>query len=194
MAATAVQAMQHEKVRSRRQHHRKVSTLILVVCIVLAVMTVLFVPLLVGGAAAPTSATVPEAAPVEMQIESVENLAEASSQLGFNATLPATLPDEYNLAAVNVVDGAVLELEYAASGKPSVFYRTAPGSDDLTWDETKYTFTITEEEGGITRSYAGVAEQKLSVALWADGEYSYALVAPDGIDSESLHVMAESIG
>lgn len=192
--ATATQVMHHEKVRSRRQHHRKVSGFILIGCIALAVLTVLFVPLLLGGAAAPASATVPEAAPVEMQVVQVENLAQAGSQLGFDATLPATLPDEYALTAVNVVDGSVLELEYAAKGKPTVFYRTAPGSDDLTWDETEYAFTVTEEEGGVTRSYAGVAEQKLSLALWADGDYSYALVAPDGAPAEDLHLMAESIG
>lgn len=186
--------MQHQKVRSRRNHHRKVSSLILIGCIVLAVMTVLLVPMLVGGAPAQAA---PEAAPVPTEAETlaVADLAEASQELGFDATLPATLPAEYQLAAINVVNGDVLEMEYTnVNGKAPIIYRTAPGSDDLTWDETEYAFTVTEEEGGVTRSYAGVAEQKLSVALWAGDGYSYAVVAPDGIDAEALHIVAESVG
>lgn len=192
MEAAQAVPMVHEKVRTRRRHHRRVSTLIMIACIVVAVMTVLFVPMLLGGAAAAPAATT-ENTPAVTQVQSVGTLAEATQLLGYDVTLPAILPDEYAPVAINVVDGKVLEMEYTAPGKQTILYRTAPGSDDLTWDETEYGFTVTEDVGGVTRSYAGVAEQKLSFALWADGAYSYALVAPQGVDSETLHQMAESI-
>lgn len=190
--AAPVVKTQHQKVRTRRNHHRKVSSFILVACIVLAVMTVLVVPLLVGGAAAPSSVPA-EAAPAQAEVRAVSTMGEAGQALGFEAAAPAALPDGFELSAIRVVDGSVLELEYAG-GKTPVVYRTASGSDDLTWTDAEYAFTVTEEVDGVTRSYAGVAEQKLSVALWAEGGYSYALVASEGMDAEALRLMAESVG
>ncbi len=191
--AAAPVVLTHEKVRRRRSHHRRVSTLILLMCIVVAVLIVLLVPLLVGGATPSASAAaVPTVEDVQRTATSYTSVQKAADHLGFAPSLPAELPEGYTLQAVNVLDGTVLELTYS-NGKQEVLYRTAPGSEDLSWDTTEYAFTVNEELDGVTRSYAGVAAQKLSVVVWAKGNDSYALVAPAGLSSEEMHLLAEHV-
>ena len=190
LAENAVQGGAKEGTIARQRTIKKVAPAILLVCLALAILTVLLVPLLVGGAAPAASRIVSSSVPeVAKAYNSVE---EAQQVLGFAPVVPASMPSEYTCTAVRVKEGNILEIEYS-SGKNLVFFRTAEGSDDLSADTTEYYFTTTETLGNITRSYAGVADKKLSTAVWADNNRSYAVVAPDGIAAAQMRQIAESV-
>lgn len=177
------------------RHSVKMGPLVLIGCIALAVLAVLALPLMVGGAA-PASSKAQAVAEVEEEQLNVAEYAsaqEAMQVLGFVPAIPAELPEGYAISASRVVDGEVLELVFG-QGKSSVVFRAAKGSDDLSGaDHEAYAYTANETVDDVTRGYAGVSDKKLNLAVWTSGEYSYALVAEGGIAPEAMRAMAESI-
>lgn len=178
---------------ARAQKARRVGPALLILCLVLALATVLLVPLLVGGAS-PASSKVRtmETSSAPAPSVSYSSYEEALEALGFVPALPTEAAEGYNLTAIRVVDGSMLELEYSG-GKGNYLFRSAQGKDDLSGDLTEYSYTLTEEKDGAARSYAGVAEKKLSLAVWAKGDYSYAVVAADGLAGADMKQVAESV-
>lgn len=194
---TPVQGMYISKARmaarqEEKSRQKKTGSIIIVACIAIAVAAVLMISFYIGRSA---SAQVAEGNSVQtdaMNAVSCESMQEAADILGYIPAIPSVQAEDYVLVEVSVIEGNVLEMNYS-NGKQSILYRTAAGSDDLSWDNTEYAFTTTEKVNGLNRTYAGVAEQKLSMAVWANGANSYALVASGGVDSEVLHTMAENV-
>lgn len=179
--------------KPREQASRKAAPFLFLLCLVVAVAAVLFVPMFAGGAVSASSSIV-QATPVLLQQEDAfEDLDAAAKALGFAPKVPQQLPAGYTLTAIRALSGGVLEMEYA-SGKEAVLFRTAPGADDLSDDATEYTFTATEEAGTVARSYAGQSQQKLSLAVWAADEASFSIQAASGIPAAEMRAMAESVG
>ena len=165
---------------------------ILLCCVVLALMVVLAAPLLAGGAAVvPVSSQESQIQyySVSQPFPSVEA---AAAELGFTPQAPAALPEGYVQDGIAVLDGAVFEQVYK-NGKDTIVYRMAAGSDDLTYTDTAYQYSATQDAGGVSRTYEGGSDKKLNICVWCSGEYSYALVSPDGISADSMHQMAESV-
>lgn len=108
------------------------------------------------------------------------------------ANFPLSVPEGTTLAAIRVVDASILELEYHV-GKATVLFRTAQGNDDISGVSKEYAYTSTEEVGGVTRGYAGVTEDILNMAVWASGDYSYAIVAEAGVSAAIMRQFAESV-
>ncbi len=175
-----------------KQGGRSVSV-ILACCIVLAVGAVLVAPLLTGGASAVSSSSVAQVAaapPVTgAQYPSVDAAAKA---IGFMPVLPSALPAGFAQHDVKVLEGAVLEVNYT-SGKETLVYRVGQGNEDLSYSDKAYPYSQTQETGGVTRTYEGSAEKKLNTCVWVNGDYSYALVAADGISGTDMHTVAESV-
>lgn len=176
-----------------RKRAKRSGPLILILCMTLAVLSVLFVPLLLGSAAPAASRAA--AAPSQAVLQAVEmgSLTEAVATLGFTPATPQNLPQGVVTLAYRAVGGHTLEIEYQF-GKETVWFRAAPGSDDLSHDSSEYAYTVTETVNGVTRSYAGISEQQLNCVVWVDGDYSYALVASAGIDQRLLRYTAENVG
>ena len=176
----------------RAKTSRVAGPLILILCLVVALAAVLFVPLFVGGASSASS----EAATVSVSQPEVgqncSDMAQATQALGFEPVVPTEVPKGYGLTAIRTLEGGVLELEYTA-GHSVVLYRTAPGSDDLSADHTEYAYTVTEETD-LARSYAGTNQKKWNLAVWAGSEYSFAILAENGLGADEMRTMAESIG
>ncbi len=178
------------KVRQQRRVH-KMAPLLLIGCLLLAVLTVLFVPMLVDGAA-PVSAPAATTSTVERTVAEYSTLQEAADVLGFTPVWPSVVPPDYHVTNYRVVDGTMLEIVFSSPSE-SVVFRMAPGSDDLSGISTDYAYTVTETVDGITRSYAGISAQKLNMAVWADDSFSYAVVVTAGIDATQMRAVAESI-
>lgn len=180
---------------TRARRSRRAAIVMIVVCLLLAMAAVLMAPMLASGAS--TTSVAPSATPAAeapaVQKAEYQSLEEAQQAAGFAAVLPTALPEGTQTAAIRVVDGAVLEIEYKV-GKNVVWYRTAPGSDDISADNREHTFTTTEEVDGVVRGYAGVTEEKLNLAVWSDGEYCYAIVAEGSMDADVMKSIAQSVG
>lgn len=170
---------------------RKTGPLLLVFCLFVALALALFVPLFTGDAAAAASSA-PESQSQPQATQAYSSTEDAAAALGFAPALPGALPEGYRLVAIRSLEGGILEMEYA-SGHDSVLYRTAPGKDDLSGDNSEYAFTRSEENGGVTRSYSGAAEDTWQLAVWADRSSAYAILAPSGLPAGDMRAMAESI-
>lgn len=176
---------------------KKAGPLLLAVCLAVAVMSVLLVPLLMGSTATAASRGSAAAAP-QVQVVNTARQAYETPQLamqaaGLEVALPEALPEGVSMGGAYVVDGAMLEIELYA-GRTLVLYRAAAGNEDLSGVAADaYTFTLNEEVDGITRGYAGASEKKLHTAIWTNGGNSYALVADAGIEAALMKELAQSI-
>ncbi len=160
---------------------------------VLAVGTVLVGPVLVSGAETTPASSGATVSAVPAQVSNYETVSEAASVLGFTPKLPSDLPEEYRLAAIRTLDGGILEIEYQ-SNENVLFYRTALGANDLSLlGNTQLTFTLTEEDGAVVRSYAGESEDSLYVAVWAQDDASYAIVSEQALAQEEMQNISQSI-
>lgn len=173
--------------------------LILLACLVLAVASVLVVPMLVGGTTpaqsqqsrAQARGVAPEAAAAPVAV-AYDDAAAAVAALDINPALPTALPDGYALGAVAVLDGTVLELQLDGPG--AVVLRCAAGNEDLSgMDLDALAFSTYEETGVVTRRYAGASEDALYAAVWVSGDYTYALVSAEGLNAETMRLLAEPI-
>lgn len=163
----------------------------MVSCMLIAVMAVLLVPTLVSGETlAPTGS--PAAMVQESAAVAYTSVEQAQQAVQIDLRAPQNMPEGTALTAVRVVDGNILELEYQV-GKTTVMFRTAKGNDDISGVTKDYTFTTSEEQNGVVRSYAGITEKVLSLAVWACDGHTYAVVAEGGISADLMRQIAESV-
>lgn len=196
-----IPAVQPAKARSAAARpvasRSKAAPLLFLLCLVVAVAAVLFVPMFVGGATSASftaSASVAPAAPPQPTAQqSFSSLSQAAEALSFTPLVPSETPEGYGLSAIRGLSGGILEMEYS-NGRSTILYRTAPGSNDLSGNTEEFAYTATEENGGPARSYAGASQQKLSLAVWAQGDASYSIYAENGLPAAQMRAMAESIG
>lgn len=182
-AAEAVAARPHKR------RLGKATPLIMLACVLLAVACVLLIPMLVGGAT-PTQSRINAAAGQGNAVE-YSSPSQAMQALGIAPVLPISLPEGYSLVGCRVVDARVLELEYAA-GRQSLVLRVAQGKEDLSGaDYEALPFTATETVGDTAVGYAGISDKKLTCAVWISGDYTYALVAADGVDAEEMKLFIQ---
>ena len=191
----AIPARTYEEVMEKpAKRSGKVGAVVLGLCLVMAVATALVLPLVLQNqnmaATNPTRLASAEVQPE--QVVAYNSVAEATAVLGFNHQLPATLQQNATLTGVNVLDGRVFEMTYVM-GKDTVVYRTAQGSDDISGVYETYAYSGTEEATGVLRTYSGVTEDVISLAGWANGDYTYAVIASSGVDADTMRSIAESV-
>lgn len=193
-AAVAVQRPAPAKavvVPKPARREAKLGPLMLIGCLVLALLSVLVVPMVARGAAPAGSKAQSQAAPVDAV--SYSTLQDALAALGITPAVPGQLPEGFQVTACRAVNGNMLEMVFT-SGKTELVFRAAAGSDDLSFaNHEDYAYTANETVNGITRGYVGVSDKKLNLAVWGDGEYSYALVAEGGVDAAVMRQIAECI-
>lgn len=103
-------------------------------------------------------------------------LADAAKLTGFDITVPDSI-DEYDTRAIQVMDNKMIQVIYA-KGENSLLIRKAAGSDDISGDYSQYTETNTAALGSIQVTMKG-EDGMVSVAIWTDGGYTYAVNAQD---------------
>lgn len=127
-----------------------------------------------------------------------EDLDKAAEKLGFSLTLP----EGFEVSAVRTINGELLDVT-AAKEELSISVRKAKGSEDVSGDYNQYAeekqvllsegdsivleeadsaSNVVENEKMVTLKGA---EGKMSLAVWTDGEFAYA-VHCEGMDWETL--------
>lgn len=170
---------------------KKAGPVILILCLVIAILAVLLIPVFVNGNT-PASRGAMRLAAVQHDVAEYQNLSDAVAKAGFTPSLPTALPEGTKLVAIRTLDSSVLEMEYRINSQVLVL-RTAPGNGDLSDTAADYPFIANEDAAGVTRSYMGSSASQFNLAMWADNGYSYALVAPSGMDAVVVRQVAESI-
>ncbi len=191
MPATQTQRQPAPAAKAAAWRMPKIGPMILVGCLLLAIMTVLFIPMAVSGTVPASSRAVSAQAPAA-NFSLYSSPEEAAAVLGIEAALPVW-PEGASLADARVLDGTTLEVDIAYAGS-SFVYRAAAGNADLSGlDYETVAFTATEDTAGMSVGYAGPSEKKLSAAVWVAGDCSHALVSPAGVDSEAMKALAAAI-
>lgn len=175
------------RVSNQQARAKRAGWFILFLCLALAVLTTVLVPLLVGGAS-PVIAGEPTVLAVSSQAPKSQNsytsLEEAQQELGFVPQYPVRMPEGSQLRVIRVVEGKMLEMEYSV-GSVTLLYRTAQGNEDLSDPARTYAFSTTES-GDLVCCYAGATENKLCLAAWADDGCTFAIQASNDIAADTM--------
>lgn len=129
----------------------------------------------------------------------------SSSNLTSSSSTDAASTDGALSGIVYLVyrEGAMVETEYEVNGQ-TVYFRQAPGTEDISGDSTEYETVQAIEVEGLTGKQENGGESRLTItvkgsgelftlATWTDGDYSYSLQVPDGIDLDTLKEWIRSI-
>ena len=177
-----------------RKRARRSAGVAIVLCLLVATLAALLAPMLVGGETVFTL-TRPVVAEVYTQppATAYASLDDALAALPFEAELPLLLQSTPNLPSTAcVLEGNVLEITYSTN-KGTIIYRTAEGSEDLSYSDVSYAYTASEEDDGVTRTYSGPTEHFLNQAVWAANGRTYVIIASAGLSADMMHQVAASV-
>lgn len=135
----------------------------------------------------PTSQTTQLANP----FRDFDTLKEAEEAVGFSLEVPATIPNWVSETAFRTMNNEMLEVIY--NGKDDQFrIRKAAGSDDISGIQTAYSETEEVPVGERTVTCKG-ENGLVYVAVWQDGDYTYAMSFDNGMEQASVIAMVETI-
>ena len=116
------------------------------------------------------------------------SMAQAESLAGFSFAISDTaLPEGYGPEAsyIQVIAGAMLEVDYDGARGGSLCLRKAVGTDDVSGDYNSYDLTQTSRVAGQDVTLRG-AENAWYVATWARDGYSFAVVSTSALTTSQV--------
>lgn len=116
------------------------------------------------------------------------SMTQAESLAGFSFAIDAgALPEGYgpNASYIQVIAGAMLEVDYGGARGGSVCLRKAVGTDDVSGDYNSYDLTQTSRIEGQDVTLRG-AENAWYVATWARDGYSFAVVSTSALTTSQV--------
>lgn len=119
------------------------------------------------------------------------NMAQAESLAGFSfAISDSALPEGYGpeAAYIQVIAGAMLEVDYTGGRGGSVCLRKAVGADDVSGDYNSYDLTQTSRIAGQDVNLRG-AENAWYVAAWTRDGYSFAVVSTSALTTPQVEAL-----
>ena len=119
------------------------------------------------------------------------SMAQAESLAGFSfAISDSALPEGYGpeAAYIQVIAGAMLEVDYTGERGGSVCLRKAVGADDVSGDYNNYDLTQTSRIAGQDVTLRG-AENAWYVATWTRDGYSFAVVSTSALTTSQVEVL-----
>ena len=105
---------------------------------------------------------------------------------------PLNFPESANGLPVSFMQEmkTVAEARYS-DGTSEIMLRKGAGTDDISGDYTEYAETSTLDVNGVSITAKG-ENGKIMLAVWNDGEYSYA-VSADGLIPETVKEIAAAL-
>ena len=103
-------------------------------------------------------------------------LADATKLTGFDIVVPDSV-DGFDTRTIQVMDNKMTQVIYA-KGENKLLIRKQAGSDDISGDYSQYSEANTAALGSLQVTMKGENEM-VSVAIWTDGGYTYAVNAQD---------------
>ncbi len=111
---------------------------------------------------------------------------EASAEAGFTIETPESIGN-CGFDFARVFDDGMLELFYTDGNGSGVSARKAAGDGDISGDYNEYSEVETMDAGGAEVTIKGNGDG-ISLALWADGGYTYA------VSSDGFALTADEVG
>lgn len=119
------------------------------------------------------------------------SMAQAESLAGFSFAIgDSALPEGYGpeAAYIQVIAGAMIEVDYDGERGGSLCLRKAVGTDDVSGDYNSYDLTQTSRVAGQDVTLRG-AENAWYVATWARDGYSFAVVSTSALTTSQVEVL-----
>ena len=123
------------------------------------------------------------------------SMAQAESLAGFSFAIgDSVLPEGYGPEAsyIQVIAGAMLEVDYTGERGGSVCLRKAVGTDDVSGDYNSYDLTQTSRVAGQDVTLRG-AENAWYVATWARDGYSFAVVSTSALRTSQVEALVAGL-
>ena len=79
-----------------------------------------------------------------------------------------------------------------AGGDETARIRKAPGADDVSGDYNEYAETETVDAGGVSVTMKG-KNGLVKLAIWTNGNYSYALSVESGLSQNDMAALVSNI-
>ena len=154
-------------------------------CLCLVIAGLAVIPSWSGPAAGP---------PVQVtnpmvQSEDLEALRAAAP---FALSVPTDLPEGWKVESTTLIGGTLAQVVYS-DGTNTVTYRMAEGTEDVSGDYNAYPWTAETEADGVTVTLKGQEEDAVLLAVWTDGQYSYALACSVPLTAEEATAMASGV-
>lgn len=170
--------------RTMRTHRRWVP-MAAAACICLVLAGVMVIP---GWSSPITSPPVQVTNPI-VQSEDLEALQSAAP---FELSVPTELPEGWKVESASLIMGSLAQVVYT-DGTDTITYRMAEGTEDVSGDYNAYPWTEEAELDGITVTLKGQQEDAVLLAVWNDGEYSYAISCSAPLTAEEAAAIAASV-
>ena len=122
-------------------------------------------------------------------IVAYDTLEKAVAAAGVKAVLPA-FPAEWRQVEFSVIGGTLLQVIYT-DGTDTAVFRAAAG--DTSGDYNAYPWTAETEADDVTVTLKGQEEDAVLLAVWTDGQYSYALACSAPLMAEEATAMASGV-
>ena len=123
------------------------------------------------------------------------SMAQAESLAGFSFAIgDSALPEGYGpeAAYIQVIAGAMLEVDYDGECGSSLCLRKAVGTDDVSGDYNSYDLTQTSRVAGQDVTLRG-AENAWYVATWARDGYSFAVVSTSALTTPQVEALVAGL-
>lgn len=122
------------------------------------------------------------------EYNSPEALCEAA---GFPLLLPTALPEGMEARSYTLLADGTAEVIYSGGGN-TLTYRMAKGEGDISGDYSEYPVVEETEIGGYPVTLQG-DEGGFSLAVWMDGESTFALTSDEPVPKETLALVIQSL-
>lgn len=122
-------------------------------------------------------------------VEVVSSPAELAAKLSFTPSLPAAVPDGWQVLSCAAIGGTLAQIVYTGGdGKGEVCWRTAPGADDVSGDSTEYS-----ETASISGAAAKGDNGTVSAASWTADGASFSLTFSPAVSPDAAEIWIAAV-
>ena len=119
---------------------------------------------------------------------------DAAQAAGFDLTVPDEISgcSEKSYRVLNAEGDVMFEIIYASGEDETARICKAPGADDVSGDYNEYAETETVDVDGGSVTMKG-ADGLVKLAVWTNGDYSYALSVESGLSQNDMAALVLNI-
>lgn len=141
----------------------------------------------------PETSAIPGSGSVQIAnpFEECSNLDEAAEIAGFTLSAPENVPNWVENLQIRAMKDEMIELVYTG-GEKELRIRKGAGSEDISGDYTVYDETEEKDVDGRSVIMQG-NEQGQFVAIWTQGDYTYAVTFSERVTTENMELLIGSI-
>ncbi len=123
-----------------------------------------------------------------------DTIEEAEKIAGFDIVIPEKVPEGFSDKNISAIQDEMIDITYV-NGEDQLRIRKGKGIDDVSGDYTEYDKTSTVEVNNQSITLKGNGD-KINVAIWNDGEFSYSItvnIGDAGINSDVITDLVKGI-